>query len=506
MNRYSLALAAGAISVLAFSPFKLWWVSVVSISLLFALLPTFKIRSAFKTGYVFGIGMFGFGVSWFFHSVHDYGQAHFLVAILATIVFTLVFSIFPGLAIWLYSKFLAEKSGALTRLTLFVTSWVMIEWVRSWIFTGFPWLLLGHTLVDSPLSGIIPVFGSFGASAVIVVLAAGIVELVRAPTSKLFIGLVSLLVFIASVVALQWVTWTSPVGEKSIQVALVQANIPFAMKWDPARRGEIYEIYVRETFKHSDSDIVIWPETAIPTYYSLVNAQFLDNLQQELNRQQTEILSGVFTYKREQDQEFMFNSLVTIGEETQFYHKQHLVPFGEYWPMRWLLGFLRELIIIPMSDLSPGEGEPIVTMHGIPFGASICYEAVFGEEIIRALPRAQILVNVSNDAWFGDSLAPHQHLQIVRSRALEVGRYMLRATNTGISAIIDPRGKILVRSGQFIDEVVTGSVRPMQGSTLYVIWGNWAVISIMLVLFLVVSRSKINKFIRSSWHNSTNNE
>ena len=491
MFRYILVFSAGALCVLAFSPFSLWWMSIVSISLLFSLLPTSKSRHAFRTGYVFGLGLFGFGVSWFFHSVHDYGQAHFLIAILTTIVLTLVFSIFPGLTVWLYNKLLVKNSRAVTRLALFMSVWVLIEWLRSWIFTGFPWLLLGHVLIDSPFAGIIPVFGSFGASAVIVVFAVAIVEFARMRSIESAKGVVALIVFSAVMFALQFINWTSPVGDHAVRASLVQANIPFHMKWDPERRGEIYAIYVRETFKHRDSDIVIWPETAIPTYYRLVNAKFLEELKQEINRQNTEILTGVFTAKSEQGKEFIFNSLVTIGSETQIYSKQHLVPFGEYWPARWFFDYFRNLVIIPMSDLSPGEGEPIVTMQGIPIGVSICYEAVFGEEIIRALPRAQLLVNVSNDAWFGDSLAPHQHLQIAQSRALETGRYMLRATNTGISAIIDPYGKIMVRSGQFVDEVVSGEVRPMQGRTPYIIWGNWAIISIMFGLILLVSRHTI---------------
>lgn len=489
MIRYSLVLFAGAISVLAYSPFALWWMSIVSFSLLYTQIPPGKCSSAFSTGFIYGVGMFGFGVSWFFHSIHDYGQAHFAIAILATIVLTLVFSIFPGLAVWLYNKLLSEKSYALARMSLFVSAWVLIEWLRSWIFTGFPWLLFGHTLVDSPLAGIIPVFGSYGGSAVIAFIAVGIIELVRAGSSKLIGGIFYIIIFIAVIFALQFIQWTSSVGEKNIRASLVQANIPFEMKWDPDRRGEIYEIYVKETFKYHNSDIVVWPETAIPTYYSLVNEEFLDDLKKEINKQSTEILSGVFTYRYEQDEARLFNSLVTIGGETQFYHKQHLVPFGEYWPFRWLSGFLRNFVDIPMSDLVAGEGEPIVMMQGIPVGVSICYEAAFGEEIIRALPRAQLLVNVSNDAWFGDSLAPHQHLQIAQSRALETGRYMLRATNTGISAIIDPDGQVLVRSAQFVDEVVSGEVRPMQGKTPYIIWGNWGIISIMFVLILLASRN-----------------
>ena len=492
MIRYSLVFLAGAISVLAFAPFKLWWVSIVSLSLLLALLHANNHQRGFLIGFIYGLGMFGFGTSWIFHSVHDYGQAPVYAAVAAVIVLTMVFSIFPGLAIWLYSKFVYSISQPAIRLGSFVAVWVLLEWLRSWILTGFPWLLFGHTLIDSPFAGIIPIFGTFGASAVIALFAIIILELVCTTTSQLMTKLTIVVLVAFGLYVTQFIHWSSPVNDTPVRVSLVQANIPFDMKWDPDQRGDVYRAYINHTLQNAQSELIVWPETAIPTFYQYVNKDFLRDLAQVLNERNTELLSGVFTREIQQDQERMHNSLVTIGGETQFYHKQHLVPFGEYWPLRWLFSFLRNFVIIPMSDLYPGEGSPVLKMRGIPIGVSICYEAAFGEEILRSLPDAQLLANVSNDAWFGDSLAPHQHLQIVRSRALETGRYMLRATNTGISAIIDARGAVLVKSGQFIDEVVTGEVQPMRGNTPFIVWGNWAIISIMSLLILLAFRYSHN--------------
>ena len=486
MVRYSLLFIAGAISVLAFSPFKLWWISIVSLSMLLALQLQCNSQQGFRNGFVYGLGMFGFGTSWIFHSVFDYGQAPFLVAVAVAVVLTLILSLFPALAIWLYTKRSIVKASVFSRISFFVSVWVLIEWLRSWIFTGFPWLLFGHALIDSPFADVIPIFGSFGASAAIAFVSISIIELVRVNFRVSAKWIAGLVVFVAGLFTIQFVQWTSAVSGQPIRVSLIQANIPFAMKWDEDRRGEIYERYAGLTRKNWDSDIIIWPETAIPTFYQVAQQDFLPLFEQEVRNNDSEILSGVFTY--EAGSERVFNSLVTIGGETQIYNKQHLVPFGEYMPFRWIFDFLRTVIIIPMSDLSAGEGTSVLTMKGVKVGASICYEAVYGNEIIRAMPQAQLLANVSNDAWFGDSLAPHQHLQIARSRALETGRYLLRATNTGISAIIDPRGAVVSRSGQFTEEVVTGEVRAMHGNTPFIIWGNWGIISIMALVLLLALR------------------
>jgi apolipoprotein N-acyltransferase len=236
--------------------------------------------------------------------------------------------------------------------------------------------------------------------------------------------------------------------------------------------------------KHFDADIIVWPETAIPTYYSLVKDSFIQEVGQTAYENNIDYLIGVFTFDPKNGH--VYNSVMTLGNEIGFYRKQHLVPFGEYLPFRGVLTFLDKYIDLPMADISSGEGRPLLRLKGYPVGASICYEAVYGNEVIEAMPEAKFLVNVSNDAWFGDSLAPHQHLEITRSRAVETGRYLLRATNTGISAVIDPMGKILNKSVQFEDDVVTATIYPYSGSTYYSRWGNWTIIIIISSYLFVI--------------------
>ena len=484
-----LIFIAGATGVLAFSPFKLWWMSVVSLSLLLCLTALTNHDKGFKSGFIYGLGFFGLGTSWVFNSFSDFGDAPFIVALLLTIALVFVQSTFTGLVMLLYTRIARNDSQSLNAVMAFVASWVLFEWIRGWFLSGFPWLLYGQAMVDSPLRGVIPVLGTFGGSALAALLAAGITVMLLGSQKQLRAWLVVLIIIIGAVLFLNQTDWTTPARSQPVKVAAVQANIDFELKWDKSRRNIVYDTYANLTRQHWESEIIVWPETAIPTFYKVAEQGFIPDFESEVIDNKSEVLAGIFTFDPET--ELIFNSMVTVGGERQFYHKKHLVPFGEYLPFRWLLEIFQKFVNIPMSDLASGGGGYVVELRGIPVGVSICYEAAFGEEIIQSFPEAQLLVNVSNDAWFGDSLAPHQHLQIARVRSLESGRYMIRATNTGISALIDDQGRIIERSGQFVEEVVTGDVIPMQGRTPFIIWGNWVMITFMCgILLLVFIRNK----------------
>jgi apolipoprotein N-acyltransferase len=263
--------------------------------------------------------------------------------------------------------------------------------------------------------------------------------------------------------ALQSVDWTAPRSE-ALEVTLVQGNIPQEVKWRGDQRQNIFNTYWRETSRHWDSDLIVWPETALPGNSGEIEASLLRPMQAAAIENGTAIVTGLVVGDRANNR--YYNSVMLIGEQRAVYHKRHLVLFGEYYPMRWLLDLLSGVISIPYSDLTPGPAEqPPMRFDDTILGVSICFEDVFSREVLRALPEAGILVNVTNDAWFGDSSAPHQHLQIARMRALETGRVMLRAANTGVSAIIDHRGESIVRSRQFVTESISGEVRARDGST-----------------------------------------
>jgi apolipoprotein N-acyltransferase len=280
------------------------------------------------------------------------------------------------------------------------------------------------------------------------------------------------------------VSWTVPVGHP-LTASLMQGNIAQDEKLSAAQRQPTIILYRKLTREHWDSDLIIWPETAVPTWYDRVAELFIQPLAKEARRHGAELLYGVFVYDPRTGDGY--NSVARLGRNPAFYFKRHLVPFGEYMPLRGLLKWLEGMMVIPMSDLSSGHGRPLLwlaTLDNLAVGVSICYEDAYGAEVNDALPQARLLVNVSNDAWFGDSLAPHQHLEIARLRAFETGRYLLRATNTGISAVIDAKGEVVARLPQFKTDVLTAKVQPRQGVTPFSRWGNWAVVTLLALSLL----------------------
>jgi apolipoprotein N-acyltransferase len=284
--------------------------------------------------------------------------------------------------------------------------------------------------------------------------------------------------------ALDRVHWTEPAGER-LKATLVQGNIPQELKWQPEQQHATLERYEALTRQHLDSDVVVWPETAVPAFYDQVEMDFLKPLGAELQNYGVSLLTGIPVLER--SRWAYFNSVISLDQPQRFYYKVHLVPFGEYLPLRaWLAGVL-DFLPVPQADFSAGDPQqPLLTAAGYPVGSSICYEIAFGEQLIGALPEAAFLVNVSNDAWFGDSLAPHQHLEMARMRARETERYLLRATNTGISAIIDADGKLLVRSKQARTETISADIEARRGATPYVRWGNWPVVVLAMAVPLLV--------------------
>ncbi|MDP2706691.1 MAG: apolipoprotein N-acyltransferase, partial [Burkholderiales bacterium] len=275
------------------------------------------------------------------------------------------------------------------------------------------------------------------------------------------------------------VEWVEPL-DKPLQVTLIQGNVPIESKWQPAARRAIMDRYVSLSALAPRSDLIVWPESAIPVTLDEIDPGYLENLQRLSRTAGTDFLIGIV--ERDKNTRRYYNSVISIGAHPGMYRKQHLVPFGEYPPLDPLFRWLMRNLQIPMSDFSAGPpDQPPLTVAGQKIGVSVGYEDAFGEEVIRALPQASLLVNVSEDAWFGDSVAPHQRLQMARMRALETGRPMLRAANTGPSALIDHRGEVVARSPQFQVHAFTATVQPMQGVTPYVRFGNGPV-----VLFLVL--------------------
>ena len=467
------ALLAGAVLVFAFAP---WQWSVLAPICLWSFLFLIRERSvgqAFRIGYGFGLGQFGLGISWVFVSIHEHGNAGLSLALLLTALLIAFLASIPALVAAVTTALAGARRARL--LWVFPAVWIGGEWVRSWVFTGFPWLAVGYTQSDGLLAGYAPLWGVLGLGAGIAWTAAAM-ECLRTANGvrRVWIAATLLVVWIAGS-GLRFVQWTHPSGPP-IPVALVQGNIPQENKWDARRADEILDRYAQLTEPLLGTPLIVWPEAALPHVYHELAGTYLTRLQIAAAAAGSEILLGLLRFDPER--RVYLNSALLLGLDRQFYDKRHLVPFGEYFPVPAFIRHWMQVLDMPHSDLGAGPSHPdLIRFQELPLGVLICYEAVFGSEVIRDLPEAQLLVNVSNDAWFGRSFAPHQHFQIARMRSLEAGRDLLRATNTGITALVDATGRVTAQLPSFEVGVLRGNVQPRLGATPYVRWGDWPVLA-----------------------------
>lgn len=486
-----LAALAGAATVGAFAPFELLPLAILGPAVLLWLWQGAGPGVAARRGFAFGLGLFGAGVHWVWVSIHTFGHTPVVLATGLTIAFVLVlagyFALQGAVGAWLARRLTARGVAPGTLLlVLHPALWVLVEWLRSWLFTGFPWLQLGYAAGEGPLAGWVPILGVFGASALLVLSAALLVRLLRPPRRGPVVALAGL--WLASPL-LFLPTWTEPTGETH-SVAMIQGDVDQDEKWRPANRGWILERYIRLSRQHAGADLILWPETAVPAFYQQVSGSVLEPLAAELRQQGSDLVVGA-PWRGEDG---YYNVLARVGAEAR-YTKHHLVPFGEYLPFdAWLRGLI-EFFDLPMSDFRPGPPrQPPLTAGGMEMGVSICYEDAFGGEVRAPLPGAGVLVNVSNDAWWGDTIGPHQHLEIAAFRALEAGRPLLRATNNGITARIDHRGRVAERLPQFQPAVLTTEVESRTGATPWVRWGNgpvlWAAVLALAALWLTTRRRR----------------
>ena len=485
----ALPFLLGALSVLGFAPFYIYAVPILTLATLFTLWQhAGSKRAAFLIGYCFGLGLFGFGASWVYVSLHDFGMMPMPLALLATFLYCAFLALFPAIAGWLQAALKGAAYKTPWRLLVLMPAcFVLYEWTLGWVFTGFPWLTLGYSQVpSSPLAGYAPLLGVYGVSWLLL-LSAGLVACAYQAWHKVsgraWIALGSLLLLWLTGAGLQTVAWTQAHGQP-LSVSLLQGNIAQDLKWREDRLRTTYAAY-REMVLNSKSQLIILPETAIPQFLDNVPPDYLELLAQHAQRQGGDLILGV--PERDFVQRTYYNSVISLGTSpTQSYRKQHLVPFGEFVPLKPVFGPIIAAMQIPLTDFARGVAtQKPLAVAGQQVAMNICYEDVFGEEIIRQLPQATLLVNVSNDAWFGDSIAPRQHLQISQMRALESGRYMLRATNTGITAIVNEKGRVLKQVPVFRATILNGMAQGFSGSTPYVRWGNGLFLGLLGGVFLL---------------------
>ena len=553
-------LCTGALLPLAFAPFALTIAAPFSIALYYWL--TVTQTHHLLRGWMYGLGVFGLGASWVYVSIHDYGHAPVPLAALLTILFCAGLAILFGLQSVIFGRLsntvktdakntssIADQGtgrpSGLWRPLAFAGLWVLFEWTRSWLLTGFPWLYAGYAALNTPLAGWAPVTGVFGNSLLFALIGALFGELLvqidnfragrkvgpqsvipknsdqgnvstpagqnshpsqgssNTPTANTplpdFINhhralIIWLLATLATALGggyvLNQIEWTQPVGEPQT-VAMYQPNIDLIKKWDRRYFPEITQQYAETTRAlQGKADIVVWPESAIPAYKDQVD-KYLNAVVSPLVAGNQALITGIPS----RDRENRYNSIAIFGASESIYHKQKLVPFGEYVPLEDVLRGLIRFFDLPMSHFKQGPADQAPLPYGdLTIAPYICYEVVYPDFVAATAGDSELLITISNDSWFGHSIGPIQHLEMAQFRALETGKPMIRGTNNGISALIDYRGQLTAQSEQFVETTLTGTVHPRTGKTPFSQLGSWPVLVLsgLLLLPLIARRHRDN--------------
>ena len=485
VQTYIVTFILGALAVLGFAPFYIFPVPIIAlVGLIVLWAKTDSAKARFVLGFCFGLGLYCVGIYWIYISLHTFGGMPWWFAGFCTFCLCAFMALFPALVGLFTTRF-----GSLIISAPIL--WGLSDWVRSWIFTGFPWLTIGYSQVPhSPLAGYMPIVGVYGVSIVTVFIAALIGYWFANPQQNLIVkrnSIAALTLILVAGFILKAVEWTSPIG-KPISVALLQGNIAQDEKWSPEAAQATIDQYMQMIIA-SKAQLIVTPETALPVISSQLDPSILAAVTKHAKQNGGDILVGLVQVNSSATQpvyDRYYNSAISFGSahqqfpNGQAYSKNHLVPFGEFIPLKQIFGWIyRDYLNIPLSDLSRGGTQQIpmnlLNQDGIgqKIAVNICYEDVFGEEIIRQLPTATMLVNMTNDAWYGQSYAADQHMQFSQARALETGRMMLRATNTGATAAIDQHGYVLAHAPHFTKTTLNVLAQGYAGSTPYVRWGNW---------------------------------
>jgi apolipoprotein N-acyltransferase len=493
---YIFALASGALLPFAFAPYDFGLAALISPGILLWCLTKRSLAKSFMIGFLYGIAMFGVGVNWVYVSIHDYGNTTAWLASIITGLFVLLMALYPAILSVVLNKFF-NKNENVRALVAFPTLWTLFEIIRGWMFTGFPWLYIGYSQMSSQLRSLAPVGGVWAVTWAAVFISSLLYLIIDyfyaykdnpRYRNELIAGM---FVIWAIAFGLHQITWTAPSDEK-LSVALVQGNVAQLMRWDPAQVSNIVTTYRTLTQQALNSNVVVWPEGAIPIPLPLSLPLFKE-MSEIAKANNVALISGVPTQLA--DQEHYYNSLLAVGDAGPqdegcdnydkpgcIYYKEHLVPFGEYVPLEKILRGVIGFFNIPMSSFVSGPSNQVpLIAHEYRFAPAICYEIAYPLFVQKMSKNADFILTVSNDTWFGESIGPVQHLQIAQFRALENGKYVIRATNTGFTAIIEPDNNIQAIATAFEANILTGTVTKMIGETPWSRFGAWPLFALLIV-------------------------
>ncbi|WP_252731855.1 apolipoprotein N-acyltransferase [Paraglaciecola arctica] len=493
-SKLLLSIVLGALLTFAYAPFSFWLMTFLSLISFIYILSNTSPKQGFKLGFAFGLGWFGAGVSWVHVSIADFGGIPLIGSLTLMLLLSGYLALFPALSFSVLCRYFDQKFWPIALPFI----WLLLEWVRSWLFTGFPWLSLGYSQLYGPLSGWFPVIGEFGVSGLTILISTAIA--IGIATKQWLASFLLVAVLFVSGISLNHVQWAKPTGQKA-RIAMVQGNIEQALRWTPEQDQPTMDKYKNMTAAHWHNDVVIWPEAAIPQLEPVATEYLteIDNIAAQTN---TGLITGIVNYNFETRE--AYNNLIGLGQKQSnnlndtspargqyhYFHnnrfaKHHLLPIGEFIPFEdWIRG-IAPLFDLPMSSFSRGDFQQSnIEAKGYHFAPAICFEIAFPRQISANLYyNTDFIITVSNDAWFGGSHGPAQHLEIAQARAKEFALPVLRATNNGITAFINHRGEIQSRIPQFEAAVLEDTMQQVKGHPPYRLLGDWTIWCLSLLAF-----------------------
>lgn len=483
------ALVLGALLTLAFAPFEIFPFAMLAPAGLLALIINRSPKYAFWLGFLFGFGFFSTGVYWVFISIHVFGDVPNFLAGLITCGFIAILALFPAAVCYFCNRYFATTNTA-KLVYAFPAMWVISEWSRSWIFTGFPWLFVGTSQTNSPLRGFAPILSVYGVTLAVCMISGLIVAATLHYRQKhyksAYFNLLAIATILVSGGLLSLIPWSSPVG-KPLSVSLIQGDIPQSLKWSPDNVNLSFDRYSQLTKPLlGKSQLIIWPESSIPMTLQ-DSSDFINALDERALATHTAVILGIPI--KNPDGDGFYNGVVTLGADKSTYLKRRLVPYGEYMPFKYLSTRIFDFMQVPMSNMIAGKPrQPLLHIGDVKILTAICYEITYPELIRTNDSSIGILLTVTNDAWFGDSSAQSQHLQMGQMRAIELARPVLFVSNDGITAIIGPDGKIESTAPAHEAYVLSGTVQPMVGVTPWMFNGIDPMIVILFILLFTAKR------------------
>ncbi|WP_448552494.1 apolipoprotein N-acyltransferase [Thalassotalea montiporae] len=487
-----LSFIAGLAMVFAYAPYSQWWLSFIVLTCWGTLVHRQTPKLAAVRSYFFGLGWFGAGISWVHVSIDQFGGLPLIASLGLMALLCAYLALFPALAGYLSARCSTNRQ---LNLLLFPSIWLLSEWLRGWVLTGFPWLSIGYSQLNSPLASLAPIIGEVGISFIMLVLVTSALSLYFKQQIKLASALLASCVL--GIIVSQQLTFVKPSGETK-SVALVQGNIAQELKWAPEQEWPSMLKYLDLTRANYDADLIVWPESAIPKVEPLAG-EFLDMANSAAALNDTAIITGIINYNFETKE--YFNSLIVLGKESAtdtsgsyFYpnanrfYKHHLLPIGEFVPFQEWLRPIAPFFNLPMSSFNRGNYiQPNLKANGLSITPLICFEIAFPEQLYANFKAdTDMLLTVSNDAWFGTSHGPHQHMEIAQMRALEFGRPLVRSTNTGVTAAVDHQGQFIARIPQFEEQVLKADVALVTGYTPFSQYQRYPTYILATLLFLLI--------------------